>query len=138
MPKIAIVGSKSLEGMDFVYEMIDNIIMSERRNLGEFVLVNGGEDGVDVMAGEIALSRGLEYELMPLKICPEKCNPGKEFCFAHSYEPRSKQIADEVLIIYRIYDEGCGASTCEVTARYGDELGKRVIRIPIDLLSITR
>lgn len=138
MPKVAIVGSKSLEGLDSVYEVIDNVLMNERSNLGEFTLLNGGEEGVDTMAAEVALARGIEYEMVPLRICPEGCNPGKEFCFAHSYEPRSKEIAVQALIIYRIYDEGCGSSTCEVTARFGDELGKKVVRIPIDLLSVAR
>jgi hypothetical protein len=136
-PKIAIVGSKSLEGMDSVYEIIDNIIVNEEANLGEFILINGGEDGVDTMAGEIALAHGLEYEVVPLRECVQGCNPAKPYCFAHSYEPRSKEIADEALIIYRVYDESCGTSTCEITARKGDELGRRVVRIPVDVPTIT-
>src|SRR5487761_350868 len=137
-PKIAIVGSKSLEGMVSVYEIIDDIILKQKKNLGRFTLINGGEEGVDTMAGEVALERDIDYELIPLAKCTEGCNPGKEYCFTHSYEPRSKTIANEAEVIYRIYDEGCGSSTCEVTARFGDEFGKKVVRIPIDLLSIAR
>jgi hypothetical protein len=135
--KIAVVGSKSLEGMDPVYDIIDNIIMNELTNLREFTLINGGEEGVDTMAGEVALARGLEYDIVPLRMCVQGCNPAKPYCFAHSYEPRSKEIADEALIIYRVYDENCGTSTCEVTARKGDELSKKVVRIPVDVPTIT-
>ena len=134
--KVAIVGSKSLEGMESVYAIIDTILMNETANLGQFILINGGEDGVDTMAAEVALSRGIEYETALLRECLEGCNPGKSYCFAHSYEPRSKEIADQALIIYRIFDEECGTSTCEVTARFGDELGKRVVRIPMDAISV--
>jgi hypothetical protein len=137
-PKIAIVGSKSLEGLGTVYELIDRVIISEMERLGKFALINGGEEGVDTMAAEVALSRDIDYEVIPLEKCMQGCNPGKDYCFAHSYEPRSKRIAGEAQIIYRIYDEGCGTSTCEVTARFGDEFGKKVVRIPIDLLSIAR
>jgi hypothetical protein len=143
-PKIAIVGSKSLEGMDSVYEIIDDIMIQETKELGNFILINGGEEGVDTMAGEIALSCDIDYEIVPLKECPEGCNSGKlgqqqqKYCFAHSYESRSKEIAREADVIYRIYDEGCGTSTCQVTAKFGDEFGKKVVRIPIYLLSIGR
>ena len=78
-PKVAIVGSKSLEGMDFIYEIIDGIIVRERKDLGEFTLINGGEEGVDAMAGEIALERGIDYELVELRICTEGCTPGKQY-----------------------------------------------------------
>ena len=137
-PKVAIVGSKSLEGMDSVYEIIDGIILQEKKKLGCFTLINGGEEGVDTMAGEVALERDIDYELIPSAKCTEGCNPGKEYCFTHSYEPRSRKIANKAEVIYRIYDEGCGNSTCEVTARFGDKFGKKVVRIPIDLLSIAR
>ncbi len=49
--------------------------MNERTNLGEFILINGGEEGVDTMAGEVALARGLEYEIVPLRMCVQGCNP---------------------------------------------------------------
>ncbi len=137
-PKVAIVGSKSLEGMDSVYEIIDGIILQEKKKLGCFTLINGGEEGVDTMSGEVALERDIDYELIATAKCTGGCNPGKEYCFTHSYEPRSKKIANKAEVIYRIYDEGCGNSTCEVTARFGDKFGKKVVRIPIDLLSIAR
>lgn len=131
--KIAIVGSRSLQGYDPVYEIIDKIVLDEREDLGDFVLINGGEEGVDTMAAEVALARSVEYETVPLRLCPHGCNPAGQYCFAHSYEPRSREIADNSIIIYRIYDKECGASTCEVTARFGDKLGRKVVRIPIEM-----
>jgi hypothetical protein len=136
--KVAIVGSKSLQGLDSVYEMIDHILLQERTRLGEFTLINGGEEGVDTMAAEVALERGIDYDMVPLKTCDMSCEPNKQFCFVHSYEPRSNEIADRAQVIYRIYDESCKTSTCEVTARFGDQLGKKVVRIPVDLLSVAR
>ncbi|MGI0092090.1 MAG: hypothetical protein ACREBS_10305 [Nitrososphaerales archaeon] len=131
--KIALVGSRSLEGYTGVYSMIDHIITLELERSGSFTLVNGGEDGVDSMAGEIASSRGLDYEVVPLKECRSGCVPGKNYCFEHSYKPRSREIASQAEKIYRVYDEGCGVSTCEVTARFGEELGKSVERLSVDL-----
>jgi hypothetical protein len=137
---IAIVGSKSLQDIDPVYEMIDDIIVRESKEFGpsSLTVINGGEEGVDTMAGEIALARDVDYELIPLRVCEKGCNAEGKYCFPHSYEPRSREIAEHANTIYRIYDEGCGTSTCEVTARFGDEFGKKVVRIPIDLLSIAR
>ena len=138
MRKIAIVGSKSLDGYDSVYETIQEVAEDEISSRGPFILINGGEEGVDTMAGEVALSLGLDYDIVPLQECSNGCVPGKEYCFEHSYRPRSKEIAMQAEKIYRIYDEGCGTSTCEVTARFGEELGKQVRRISIDLLTIAR
>jgi hypothetical protein len=181
---IAIVGSKSLDGMQDVYEMIEGIIRKEMTMMEEgnepggadnnqeqnvvgrrgvdidsrsieagcapassqkrLVILNGGEEGVDSMAGEVATSLGLEYRIVPLEECrSENCASGiqekkKKYCFEHSYRPRSRSIASMAQKIYRIYDEGCGTSTCEVTARFGDELGKKVVRIPVDILAISR
>jgi hypothetical protein len=137
--KIAIVGSKSLENYDAVYRILDEIISSELNSPeGTFVLVNGGEEGVDTMAAELVLSHDLQYEPIDLEECSRGCTPGKKYCFEHSYRPRSLKIAQEVSKVYRVYDEGCGMSTCEVTARFGEELGKQVTRIAVDLLSIAR
>jgi hypothetical protein len=136
--KIAIVGSKSLQGIESVYQMIDSIVARESSFGNKFTIINGGEEGVDAMAGEIALARDINYEIIPLKVCEHGCSNSGKYCFTHSYEPRSREIATEADLIYRIFDEGCGTSTCEVTARFGDELGKKVMRIPIDLLSIAR
>ena len=134
--KIAIVGSKSLLGYDDVYRMIDDVVETEISEAGSFILVNGGEDGVDLMAAEIALSRGLEYQLISLEKCSAGCS--KEFCFEHSYKPRSFEIASQADRVYRIYDESCSTSTCEVTAKFGEDLGKKVTRRPVDLLAIER
>lgn len=129
--KVAIVGSKSLEGLEHVYRMIDEVIQSEY-SASPFVLVNGSVEGVDQMALEVAISRGIDYEIIPLEKCTKGCK--REYCFEHSYEPRSFKIAQESEKIYRIYDEFCGASTCEVTAGFGDKLGKQVIRMPVSLV----
>jgi hypothetical protein len=138
MRNIAIVGSKSLEGYETIYELIVGLIQQEINANGSLVLLNGGEEGVDTMAGEVALALGLDYEIVPLSECSFSCDPVKKFCFKHSYEPRSHEIAERSDMIYRIFDEGCGTSTCEVTARFGDEYGKQVRRIPIDVLAMAR
>ncbi len=132
MRRIAIVGSKSLLGNERVYKIIDDAITNEMRIDPRLIIVNGGEEGVDEMAGEVAISHGLGYEVVPLEKCTMGCS--REYCFEHSYKPRSFAIADQSDKIYRIYDESCGTSTCEVTAKFGDTLGKSVVRIPIDLL----
>ena len=137
--KIAIVGSKSLDGLEDVYRMIQRVIEEEvGENSSSLVVLNGGEDGVDTMAGEVALSLGHDYMIVPLRGCIHGCNPGKKYCFDHSFRPRSKEIAEKAEKIFRIYDEACGTSTCEVTASFGDELGRKVTRIPVDVLSISR
>ncbi|MHB8567289.1 MAG: hypothetical protein ACYC7D_13295 [Nitrososphaerales archaeon] len=133
MRKIAIVGSKSLAGHDQVYAMIVKIVSSELAN-GPFIVVNGGEEGLDQMAGEIALCNDLDYEIVPLERCTLGCE--KEYCFEHSYKQRSSKLAEEAEKIYRIYDDSCGTSTCGVTAKFGDELGKIVSRLPVDLLFV--
>ena len=142
MQKIAIVGSKSLSRYQHVYEMIQEITERELSKDPETVILNGAEDGVDTMAGEIALSLGLEYEIVPLEKCKEdlctKATKEKPYCFEHSFEPRSSEIARRADRIYRIFDQGCGQSTCEVTARFGDQMKKHVERIPVDLLAIAR
>ncbi len=140
--KIAIVGSKSLSGYDYVYRLIDKILSEEGRSSDEIMVVNGGEDGVDTMAAEVALSYGLGYEEVPLQECQDRSGSCQKknarYCFEHSYKPRSFNIAKQASKIYRIYEEGCMSSTCEVTARFGEELGKKVVRIPVDILSIPR
>ena len=132
--RVAIVGSKSLDGYEAVYQIIDGVVSKEIETGGPFTLLNGGEDGVDLMAAEIALSRGLAYDLEPLGECRYGCE--KRFCFEHSYRPRSERIARKADRVYRIYDESCGTSTCEVTAKFAEEFGKDVLRKPIDLLMI--
>ena len=131
--KIAVVGSKSLDGSDKAYRIIYEIIGREQLagDIDGLVIVNGGEEGVDSMALELAMSCGIGYELVPLSECTSNCNPGRRYCFKHSYEPRSKQIAAEAEKVYRVYDPACGASTCEVTARFGEALGKSVERIQV-------
>lgn len=134
--RVAIVGSKSLDGYEAVYRIIDGVVSKEIETGGPFTLLNGGEDGVDLMAAEIVLSRGLGYDLEPLEECRYGCE--KRFCFKHSYQPRSERIARKVDRVYRIYDESCGTSTCEVTAKFAEGFGKDVLRTPVDLLLIER
>ncbi len=134
--RVAIVGSKSLADYRAIYEIIDEVVSSEVEKYGPFILINGGEEGVDLMAAEIAMARGLEYELEPLEECRLGCE--RKYCFDHSYKPRSERIAHKADRIYRIYDESCETSTCEVTAKFGEAFGKEVIRKPVDLLLIER
>jgi predicted Rossmann fold nucleotide-binding protein DprA/Smf involved in DNA uptake len=98
--RLAVVGSRTIDSMDFVKEQINEALNMYALPEDGVVIVSGGAKGVDSCAQAIAKEEGYDFILFkPYHMIDPSTEYSPKFFFA-----RNKQIADNADVVLILWD----------------------------------